>query len=97
MRYRICESPCAYEGINGKDGRFITDFYAAFILRSTTNSFFEPLVNYDRLAEETGFGAWGGKILLLFFRGKNEVVPGIYIRYFHGWFMAYCVAWGNFR
>lgn len=87
-----------YEGVSGK-GRFITNFYAAFILCSTTNSFFGPLVNYDRLVEKTGFRAWGGKLLfsLLLFFFKNEVVPGIYIRYFHGWFMAYCVAWGNFR
>lgn len=62
--------------MSGK-GRFITDFYAAFILCSTTNSFFGPLVNYDRLVEKTGFRAWGGKLLfsllLFFFRGKNEV------------------------
>lgn len=52
------ESPYVYEGMSGK-GRFITDFYAAFIFCSTTNSFFGPLVNYDRLVEKTGFRAVG--------------------------------------
>lgn len=79
-----------YEGMNGKGGGFITDFYAAFIFCSTRNSFLDRslimIVSWRRLVLERGVENFFFLLpspslpppLLFFPRGKNEVVPDIY-------------------